>query len=174
MRRGPREILGVGECAGRAEIVSAYRRLAMRWHPDRNSSPDAKARFQEIQRAYRTLQAKHAPRNVRALWDEMTAHDGEEYTQEIGGVWLENLRDNFPFAAAACLSAGALGLATAAYPGDWILFSISLLAADGVYKTGDTRRALRIESAFRLAIRLYWFVLLAAAVWFLARKVAGI
>lgn len=131
-------------------------------------------RFQEIQRAYRTLQAKHAPRNVRALWDEMTAQEGEEYAQEIGGVWRETLRENFPFAAAACLLAGALGFSLAAYPGDWVLFSLSLLAADGVYKTGNTRRALRIESAFRLAIRLYWFVLLAAAVWALARKVAGV
>lgn len=170
MRRGPREVLGVDECAGRADIVAAYRRLAMRWHPDRNSSPQAKIRFQEIQRAYRTLQAKHAPRNVRALWKEMTARDGEEYTQEIGGIW----RDNFPFAAAACLAGGALGFALAAFPGDWILFSLSLVAADGVYKTGDTRRALRVESALRLAMRLYWLFLLAWGVWMLARKIAGI
>ena len=169
MARSPREILGVNEFAGRAEIVIAYRRLAMKWHPDRNNSPQAKERFQEIQRAYQTLQAKHAPRNVRAMWAEMTAQSGEEYAQEIGGKW----RDNIPFAAAAFVVGGAAGFVLAAYPGNWIILSAALLAADAAYKTGDTKRALQMESAFRLSLRLYWLGLLAAAVWSLARQVFG-
>ena len=166
MPRGPREILGVGEFAGRAEIVSAYRRLAMRWHPDRNSAPDAKEKFQEIHRAYRTLLAKHAPRNVRAMWEEMTAQSGEEYAQTIGGDW----RNNIPFAALISVVGGVLGFVFAAYPGDWILLSLSLIAADAVYKTGDTRDALRWESAFRLLLSLYWVCFLAALVWNLAQR----
>ena len=33
----PREVLGIGPGDGAAEARQAYRRLAMRWHPDRDS-----------------------------------------------------------------------------------------------------------------------------------------
>ena len=167
MQRAPHKVLCVDKNAGRAEVISAYRRLAMRWHPDRNSSPDAKSRFQEIQRAYQILQSQSAFRDVRALWDEMTAQDGADYSQEIGGIW----RDNFPFAAAAWLAAGLFAYWAAAYPGNWILLSLCLLAANGMYKTGITRRAFRAEATFRLAFRLYWLSLLTAAVYALGKKI---
>jgi DnaJ-class molecular chaperone len=37
------------------EIKAAYRRMALRWHPDRNKSRDAPERFREINDAYRIL-----------------------------------------------------------------------------------------------------------------------
>lgn len=50
------ELLGVKPGASRAEITSAYRRAAMRCHPDRNpDDPDAKEKFQQVDRAYRML-----------------------------------------------------------------------------------------------------------------------
>lgn len=51
----PRHILGIGEDADHAEIRRAYRRLAMRWHPDRNADPLAPERFKEIRAAYQML-----------------------------------------------------------------------------------------------------------------------
>jgi DnaJ-domain-containing protein 1 len=48
-------ILLVAEDATDAEIRSAYRRLAKQWHPDVSKEPDAKERFQAIQRAYSVL-----------------------------------------------------------------------------------------------------------------------
>lgn len=50
-------ILGVPQHASLAEIKRAYRRLAMRWHPDRNSNPEATERFKQIRGAYDALLA---------------------------------------------------------------------------------------------------------------------
>lgn len=49
------EILGVSKNATQQEIKSAYRRLALQWHPDRNKSPEAEKRFKEINEAYEVL-----------------------------------------------------------------------------------------------------------------------
>jgi molecular chaperone DnaJ len=48
-------LLGVSRDASEAEVKKAYRKLAMEYHPDRNSSPEAEARFKEITEAYEVL-----------------------------------------------------------------------------------------------------------------------
>jgi DnaJ-class molecular chaperone len=59
------EILGVNKDASEHEIKKAYRTLSLKWHPDRNSSPEAQSKFQEIGQAYETLSdsAKRADYN---------------------------------------------------------------------------------------------------------------
>ncbi|MCZ7661258.1 MAG: molecular chaperone DnaJ [Xanthobacteraceae bacterium] len=50
------EVLGVSRAASEAELKSAYRKLAMKWHPDRNSGDQtSEARFKEINEAYDVL-----------------------------------------------------------------------------------------------------------------------
>ena len=48
-------LLGVTRAASEVEIKKAYRKLAMEYHPDRNSAPGAEARFKEITEAYEVL-----------------------------------------------------------------------------------------------------------------------
>ena len=48
-------LLGVPRDAAEADIKKAYRKLAMEYHPDRNPSAEAEARFKEITEAYEVL-----------------------------------------------------------------------------------------------------------------------
>lgn len=49
------EVLGVNKTATAAEIKSAYRKLALQFHPDRNKAADAAEKFKEISEAYEVL-----------------------------------------------------------------------------------------------------------------------
>jgi molecular chaperone DnaJ len=49
------DTLGVQRNASTEEIKRAYRKLAMQYHPDRNKSDDAAAKFKEINEAYEVL-----------------------------------------------------------------------------------------------------------------------
>ena len=46
------EVLGLPENATREQVRSVYRQLALRYHPDRNKSPEALEKFKEISQAY--------------------------------------------------------------------------------------------------------------------------
>ena len=48
-------ILGVSKDATKAEIKSAYRKLAKQYHPDVNQDDDAEEMFKKITEAYQTL-----------------------------------------------------------------------------------------------------------------------
>ncbi|MEI6532556.1 MAG: DnaJ C-terminal domain-containing protein [Candidatus Roizmanbacteria bacterium] len=67
------DLLGVSKSASDAEIKSAYRKKALEWHPDRNKSPDASAKFKEINKAYEVL----ADANKKQMYDQV-GHDAFE------------------------------------------------------------------------------------------------
>lgn len=49
------DILGVSKTASDAEVKAAYRKQALKWHPDRNKSSEAADKFKEINKAYEVL-----------------------------------------------------------------------------------------------------------------------
>ena len=50
------EVLGVDRAAGEQDIKKAYRRIAMKYHPDRNpDDADADSKFKEATEAYEIL-----------------------------------------------------------------------------------------------------------------------
>lgn len=49
------DILGVPKEASEQQIKKAFHKLAMKYHPDRNKSPNAEAKFREIAEAYEAL-----------------------------------------------------------------------------------------------------------------------
>ena len=67
------EILNVEKTADQETIKKAYRKLALKYHPDRNSDPDAQEKFQKIAQAYETL----SDENKRKRYDIGGCLDGE-------------------------------------------------------------------------------------------------
>jgi molecular chaperone DnaJ len=83
-------ILGVQRNATKDEIKSAYRKLALQYHPDRNKSPDAEEKFKEISEAYAILYDEEK----RKTFDHYgSAGIGDRYTPEdiFRGVDFEDI-----------------------------------------------------------------------------------
>ncbi|MCE1181638.1 MAG: DnaJ domain-containing protein [Rhodocyclales bacterium] len=78
MSGDPYHILGVSRDSGPAEWKRAYRRLAMRWHPDRNDDPQATERFKEIAAAYEQLLAVDLPETAKTSEHASEAEDAAE------------------------------------------------------------------------------------------------
>ncbi|MQL95108.1 hypothetical protein Taro_027775 [Colocasia esculenta] len=79
-------VLGVRTNASASEIRAAYRKLALKWHPDRwakdpSVAGEAKRRFQRIQEAYSVL----SDNGKRSLYD-VGLYDPFEEEDEVVAV----------------------------------------------------------------------------------------
>lgn len=66
-------ILGINKNASQKEIKKAYKKLVLKYHPDKNREPDAPEKFRKIQIAYETLSDDNK-RNNYDKFDSM--HNG--------------------------------------------------------------------------------------------------
>jgi molecular chaperone DnaJ len=85
------EILGVSKDTDAKEIKKAYRRVAMKHHPDRNpDAPDADEKFKEASKAYEVL----SDAEKRAAYDQF-GHAGVDPQMGAGGGFQGNFSDIF-------------------------------------------------------------------------------
>merc|ERR1712000_549606 len=83
------KILGIQRDATDRQIKKAYRTLSKKWHPDKNSSPEAKTKFADISAAYEAL----SDEEKRRIYDQ----EGEEgLSQEAQGRGGRNQKQQFP------------------------------------------------------------------------------
>ena len=91
--------LGLEPGADANAVKRAYRRLAMRWHPDRNGDPQATERFKEIRAAYDFL-LEAEPVDYEAE-DEAEAASSENAAPRAADIRL-NIELELSEAAAGC------------------------------------------------------------------------
>ena len=82
------EVLGVPEDASDDDIKKAYRKQAMKHHPDRNAqSPESEAAFKAVSEAYETL----SDASKRAAYDAGEDPLNESHIEKAAVVMLEDL-----------------------------------------------------------------------------------
>ncbi len=80
------ETLGVSENATPEEIKKAYRKLARKYHPDINKSPDAQEKFKEINAAYEVLSDPEKKAKYDQFGDQMFGGQNfHDFAQAQGG-----------------------------------------------------------------------------------------
>jgi molecular chaperone DnaJ len=85
------EVLGVNKDCAEDELKKAYRRLAMKWHPDRNpDNPKAEEHFKEAKEAYEVL----SDPNKRAAYDQF-GHAGVDSQTAAGAGGMGGFGDIF-------------------------------------------------------------------------------
>lgn len=156
-------MLGIEPGASVGEVRDAWRRQVSRWHPDRNPSPDATVRLQEINDAFLRIERGAAPPVTptctgpilaglggtvfgRAWQRGATASDGVRVSLEIPpGHWSLDR----PVTLGIALGDGLAAIVTLMHPGrfrdgDVLAFPRSARAADGT--AADLLVTLRIAA----------------------------
>ncbi|XP_030573056.1 dnaJ protein homolog 1 [Drosophila novamexicana] len=100
------QILGINRTANDDEIKKGYKRMALKYHPDKNDHPQAAERFQEIAAAFEVLSNKEK-RLIYDQYGEEGLKNGVEQT-----TFAQPTADMLPF---MCAVGGTVLFAFAAF-----------------------------------------------------------
>lgn len=135
------EVLGVNKNASDAELKKAYRRLAMKYHPDRNpDDAEAEAKFKEAKEAYEVLQDA----NKRARYDQY-GHAGVDPSMGGAGAGAGGFGDIFEDVFGDIFGGGGgRRSGNRAYRGSDLQYNLELSLEEAVF---GTEQDIRIPTA---------------------------
>ena len=124
------EVLGVGRDASAADLKKAYRRLAMKYHPDRNSDDaEAPEKFKEAKEAYEVLNSAEK----RAAYDQFGHAGVQNGPGGFGGGGGADINDIFGDVFGDIFGAGRRGGGgPRVYRGDDLQYNLEISLEEAV------------------------------------------
>jgi len=90
----PYEVLEIPPEANEKDIKDAYRQMALKWHPDKNKSPEAEEKFKTINKAYNILKTPE----LRQRYDQTGSVDEQRVPNEVDiNEIFRGMGGGFPF-----------------------------------------------------------------------------
>lgn len=163
------QILGVSKTASEEDLRKSYRKLAMKYHPDRNpDDPNAEEKFKEVAEAYGVLTDQVKRREYDACLSRGTTYStnqaagGFGYSQDdilrdlfrdprfqqmFNGVLREFQRSGFRYSSHFVKKSFFGGKGSAFFGGIFLLGSLAKPLVSGVARKGLTGRSSLLRSA---------------------------
>ena len=135
------KVLGVPRTASQEEIRTTFRRLALEYHPDRNKSQDAQAKFKEVNAAYQVL----SDPEKRAQYDRYGRVGGSSESGYGRGFHGADSFGGFGDIFDAFFGGSGGGARSSARPGRDIRSRVTLSFEEAVFGVNKTLDINRVE-----------------------------
>lgn len=141
-KRNYYEVLGVGRGASQQEIKSAYRKLAVKYHPDRNDGDEeAEERFKQAAEAYTVLSDPEKRARYDRFGERGVAGGGfGGFDPSVFGDFADILGDFFGFGF------GGGARRSSARPGADLRYELSISLEEAAFGCDKSLRIPRLES----------------------------